>query len=70
MGPESPLADTLVRDVRWPPRTVLTSIRRAGEVVVPTGDTLLRPGDELVVLTGQSDDVTRLVTPGAPGPDP
>ena len=40
-----------VRDVHWPPRTVLTSIRRDGEVVVPTGDTELLAGDELVVLT-------------------
>lgn len=68
VGPESPLADTLVRDVRWPPKTVLTSIRRAGEVVVPTGDTLLRPGDELVVLTGEGDDLTRLAAASPPGP--
>lgn len=40
-----------VRDVAWPPRTVLTSIRRAGQIVMPTGDTVLRPGDEVVVLT-------------------
>jgi chloride channel protein, CIC family len=64
---DSPLAEVFVRDVRWPRSTVLTSIRRTGEVVVPTGDTQLRAGDELVVLTGQSDDVTKLVSPSPPG---
>ncbi|MFO7960195.1 MAG: chloride channel protein [Nitriliruptoraceae bacterium] len=68
VAPDSPLADALVRDVRWPPKTVLTSIRRSGEVVVPTGDTQLRGGDELVVLTGQGDDLTKLVTQSQPGP--
>jgi len=63
IAPDSPLADTLVRDVAWPRNTVLTSIRRAGEVVIPTGDTHLEPGDELVVLTGHDDDVSALLTP-------
>lgn len=66
--PDSPLADALVRDVRWPPKTVLTSIRRGGDVVVPTGDTRLQAGDELVALTGQGDEVTQLVTGSQPDP--
>jgi CIC family chloride channel protein len=41
-----------VRAVAWPPRTILTSIRRRGEVVLPNGMTVLEPGDEVVVLTG------------------
>jgi chloride channel protein, CIC family len=65
--PDSPLADARVRDVRWPRNTVLTSVRRVGEVVVPTGETQLRAGDELVVLTGQSDDLRKLVSPNPPG---
>ena len=42
-----------VRDVTWPQRTVLTTIRRMGRVVMPTGDTRLEPGDDVVVLTDQ-----------------
>ena len=42
-----------VRDVTWPERTVLTTIRRMGRVVMPTGDTVLEPGDDVVVLTDQ-----------------
>ncbi len=68
VAPDSPLADALVRDVHWPAKTVLTSIRRAGEVVVPTGDTQVRAGDELVVLTGQGEDLTELISRRQPGP--
>lgn len=52
-----------VREIAWPPRTVLTSIRRRGEVVVPNGDTVLEAGDEVVILTpvGSAGDVRRLV---------
>lgn len=55
------VAGRAVRDVRWPERTVLTSIRRDGEVIVPTGATDLLPGDELVVLTADGAAVRRIV---------
>ncbi|MGI8875362.1 MAG: chloride channel protein [Egibacteraceae bacterium] len=48
----SPAAGLRVHAIAWPPRTVLTSIRRDGEVVMPNGDTLVEPGDEVVALTG------------------
>ncbi|MEX2328265.1 MAG: chloride channel protein, partial [Nitriliruptoraceae bacterium] len=40
-----------VAEVTWPPRTVVASVRRRGQVVVPTGDTRFEVGDELTVLT-------------------
>jgi CIC family chloride channel protein len=58
---DSPLAGAAVRDISWPERSVLTSVRRDGEVVVPTGGTVLAAGDELVVLTARGDDVRALV---------
>jgi chloride channel protein, CIC family len=58
----SPVAGAAVRDVTWPERTVLTSVRRAGDVLVPKGTTVLEPGDELVALTGHGDEVRRLTT--------
>jgi len=61
----SPLAGRAVRDVPWPERSVLTSVRRGAEVVVPTGDTELRAGDELVVLTGRSEELRELAAPGS-----
>ncbi len=56
-----------IREVTWPPRTIVVSIRRAGEVVMPTGDTRLQVGDELVVLA--EDDARRLVHHLATAPD-
>jgi chloride channel protein, CIC family len=58
---DSAVAGQAVRDVRWPERTVLTSIRREAAVIVPTGATDLQPGDELVVLTADGAAVRRLV---------
>ncbi len=51
--PDAMAAGRQVRDVTWPQRTVLTSIRRMGRIVMPTGDTVLEPGDEVVVLADQ-----------------
>lgn len=61
----SPVAGRAVRDVAWPDRTVLTSVRRGGEVVVPTGSTVLTPGDVLVVLAAAPDAVRSLVVGAA-----
>ncbi|MFA9430337.1 chloride channel protein [Egicoccus sp. AB-alg2] len=63
LQPGSALTGRAVREVAWPERSVLTSVRRNGEVVVPTGDTLLQDGDELVVLTGRSDELRELAAP-------
>jgi chloride channel protein, CIC family len=57
----SPVAGRAVRDVSWPERTVLTSVRRGGDVVVPTGGTMLEAGDVLVVLAAAPDAVRALV---------
>ena len=59
----APVAGRAVRDVGWPTQTILTSIRRGGDLVLPSGDTVLDVGDEVVVLT-RSDaapDVQRLL---------
>ena len=63
VDPQAPVAGAAVRDVQWPERTILTSVRRHGEVVMPNGSTVLQPGDELVVLTGgeQADAVRGLL---------
>lgn len=43
-----------VRDVAWPRRTILTGVRRDGEVIMPNGDTELRADDEVTVLTDRA----------------
>jgi CIC family chloride channel protein len=63
VDPESEVVNRAVRDVAWPMRTVLTSIRRNGAIVMPTGDTVLEAHDEVVVLTpdGSTDAVRSLI---------
>jgi CIC family chloride channel protein len=61
----SPVAGRAVRDVDWPERTVLTSVSRDDEVVVPTGETVLAAGDTLVLLAAEPDAVRTLVAGSA-----
>jgi trk system potassium uptake protein TrkA len=43
--------DKQVKDIRWPESSVLLSIVRQDDVVVPKGDTVLKPGDDVIALT-------------------
>jgi CIC family chloride channel protein len=40
----------LIREIDWPGRSVVTSIRRDGQVILPHGETRLQAGDEVTVL--------------------
>lgn len=68
---DAPAAGRQVREMSWPSRTVLTSIRRNGEVVMPNGDTRLQAGDEVTVLADLEhvDDVEALLTGGTGDPN-
>ncbi|MDP2904862.1 MAG: NAD-binding protein [Candidatus Omnitrophota bacterium] len=48
---DSPAINKKVKDIRLPPDSVLVSIVRGEEVIVPKGDTILRPGDDVIALT-------------------
>lgn len=47
------LAGRQVRDLAWPPDTLLVGIRRGERQVIPNGDTILRAGDTLLIFTYQ-----------------
>ncbi len=47
----SPVVNRAVRDVKLPPDSVLMSIIRGDEVIVPKGDTILKASDDVVALT-------------------
>jgi chloride channel protein, CIC family len=49
--PAAPVTGEAVRDVPWPERTVLTSVRRGADLIMPNGDTVLQAGDVVVALT-------------------
>ncbi len=51
----SRLADRDLRDAGLPPSVIVTAIQRNGDLVVPNGDTVLLPGDELVVIGTAGD---------------
>jgi CIC family chloride channel protein len=71
VAPDAPAAGLQVREVRWPSRTILTSVRRDGEVVMPNGDTRLQPDDEVTVLAelGHIEDVETLLAGGTVHPN-
>jgi len=48
---DSPVIDKQVKDVQWPENSVLLSIVRQDDVVVPKGNTILKPGDDVIALT-------------------
>jgi CIC family chloride channel protein len=50
IAPQAACANQRVSVVAWPRECVLASVRRGRQVLIPHGDTLLRPGDVLVVL--------------------
>jgi trk system potassium uptake protein TrkA len=48
---DSPVINKRVQDIDLPPQSVLVSIIRGEEVIVPKGDTVLKTGDDIVALT-------------------
>ncbi len=48
---DSPVINKEIKDIMLPKDSVLVSILRGEEVIVPKGDTVLRPGDDVVALT-------------------
>lgn len=50
----SPLEDMQVRQFKWPKQTLLIGIGRGEAQVIPHGDTVIRAGDTLILLTDAS----------------
>ena len=48
---DSPVINKQVQDIQLPPDSVLVSIVRGEEVIVPKGNTVLKPGDDIIALT-------------------
>jgi CIC family chloride channel protein len=63
----SPLVGLLLRSAGMPRGVLVTAIERGSEVIRPTGDTLIWPGDRLTAL-GASKDLDRLSELAAPQP--
>lgn len=48
---ESPVVGKVVKDITFPPDSVLVSIVRAENVIIPKGDTVLKERDDIIALT-------------------
>lgn len=64
INPGAPIDGQQIREVGWPPRTIVASIRRGEQVLTPSGDTTLAAGDSLLVMTSadQIEALRSLVT--------
>jgi CIC family chloride channel protein len=54
ISPQAVCANQRVSAVAWPRHCVLASVRRGRQVLIPHGDTLLRAGDVLAIVTDDS----------------
>jgi len=62
----SPAADKEIVELGFPRDATVVAIVRQERVLVPRGDTLIRTGDEVIVLvTGDSEDEVRAILTGA-----
>jgi len=48
---DSPVINKEIKDIELPPDSVLVSVVRGEEVIVPKGNTILKPGDDVIALT-------------------
>ena len=51
VGKSSPVVGKSLAEIQLPPSCVFSAIARGEEVIVPTGDTRLRVGDEVIAVT-------------------
>ncbi len=47
----SPIINKRLQELQLPPNSVLVSVMRGDEIIVPKGDTVLRPLDDVIALT-------------------
>ena len=47
----SPVINKFIKDIKLPKDSVLVSILRAADVIIPRGDTRISSGDEIIALT-------------------
>ena len=60
---DAPVINQKLEDIQLPPDSVLVSILRGEEVIVPRGDTILESGDDIIALTmvGNESDLLEVL---------
>ena len=66
LADDAPVAQQAVRDVDIPRDATIVAVIRDGHVIMPRGDTLLLPGDEVLALvTNEAEEQLRTMLTGA-----
>jgi len=61
----APCANKRVSEVKWPRDSVIATLRRGQRVIIPHGDTVLKPGDVLVIAAeGEAREAVRRLAQG------
>lgn len=55
----SDLEGKQIKEIKWPSRCLLVAVRRGEDEIIPKGDTVIFPGDYLIVLTNE-DRVSKI----------
>lgn len=53
--PQSDAAGRAIRDLAFPPESAITAVIRSGMLLIPRGDLVLEPGDEVLALVHSSE---------------
>ncbi len=53
---DSPVINKQIQEIELPPDSVLVSIVRGEQVIVPKGDTVLKAGDDIIAITGVGNE--------------
>jgi K+/H+ antiporter YhaU regulatory subunit KhtT len=57
---QSDVVDKLLKEILLPKEALVSAIKREEEVIIPDGNTLLKAGDQVIVI-GKKDDVEKVV---------
>ena len=61
----APCSNKRVKDISWPRDSVIATLRRGRQALIPNGDTLLKAGDVLVVAAeGEAREAVRNLAQG------
>ena len=55
VGLGAPVCDSKVCDIDWPENSLLVGIRRGDAELIPAPDTIIYPGDYLIVMSGTAE---------------
>jgi trk system potassium uptake protein len=60
----APVAEKTLAELTFPPNVVISAVLRDGTMLLPKGDTVLQPGDEVIALSNKEseEELRRLMT--------